>query len=50
VGTEYGVGYYIDGLNNNDNWVEGPVTKSIWTACRRSRPRSWITPRNTLAT
>jgi hypothetical protein len=25
-GTEYGVGYYIDGLNNNDNWVEGPVT------------------------
>ena len=24
-GTEYGVGYYIDGLNNNDNWVEGPV-------------------------
>ena len=20
-GTEYGVGYYIDGLNNNDNWV-----------------------------
>ena len=23
-GTEYGVGYYIDGLNNNDNWVEGP--------------------------
>lgn len=25
-GTEYGVGYYIDGLNNNDNWVEGPIT------------------------
>src|SRR5512133_2426832 len=25
-GTENGVGYYIDGLNNNDNWVEGPVT------------------------
>jgi hypothetical protein len=25
-GTEYGVGYYIDGLNNNDNWVEGPMT------------------------
>ena len=25
-GTEYGGGYYIDGLNNNDNWVEGPVT------------------------
>src|SRR5258708_7076857 len=25
-GTEYGVGYYIDGLNNNDNWVEGAVT------------------------
>ena len=24
-GTEYGVGYYVDGLNNNDNWVEGPV-------------------------
>jgi hypothetical protein len=24
-GTEYGVGYYIDGLDNNDNWVEGPV-------------------------
>ena len=24
-GTEYGVGYYIDGLNNNDNWMEGPV-------------------------
>ena len=24
-GTEYGVGYYIDGLNNNDNWVEGPL-------------------------
>jgi hypothetical protein len=24
-GTEYGVGYYIDGLNNNDNWVEGPM-------------------------
>lgn len=25
-GTEYGVGYYIDGLNSNDNWVEGPTT------------------------
>src|SRR2546426_625127 len=25
-GTEYGVGYYIDGLDNNDNWVEGPIT------------------------
>src|SRR5262249_45746442 len=25
-GTEYGVGYYLDGLNNNDNWVGGPVT------------------------
>ena len=25
-GTEYGVGYYIDGLDNNDNWTEGPVT------------------------
>jgi hypothetical protein len=24
-GTEYGVGYYVDGLNNNDNWVEGPL-------------------------
>ena len=24
-GTEYGVGYYVDGLNNNDNWMEGPV-------------------------
>lgn len=24
-GTEYGVGYYVDGLNNNDNWVEGPM-------------------------
>jgi hypothetical protein len=24
-GTNYGVGYYIDGLNNNDNWVEGPL-------------------------
>lgn len=24
-GTEYSVGYYIDGLDNNDNWVEGPV-------------------------
>ncbi len=24
-GTEYGVGYYIDGLDNNDNWVEGPI-------------------------
>ncbi len=25
-GTEYGVGYYIDGINSNDNWVEGPTT------------------------
>jgi hypothetical protein len=24
-GTDYGVGYYIDGLDNNDNWVEGPM-------------------------
>ena len=24
-GTEYGVGYYVDGLDNNDNWVEGPL-------------------------
>jgi hypothetical protein len=24
-GTDYGVGYYVDGLNNNDNWVEGPL-------------------------
>jgi hypothetical protein len=24
-GTDYGVGYYVDGLDNNDNWVEGPV-------------------------
>ncbi|MGE5647667.1 MAG: carboxypeptidase regulatory-like domain-containing protein [Acidobacteriota bacterium] len=25
-GTEYGVGYYVDGVNNSDNWVEGPTT------------------------
>ena len=25
-GTEYGVGYYIDGLNNNDNWLEGSIS------------------------
>jgi len=25
-GTEYGVGYYIDGLNNNDNWTEGSIS------------------------
>jgi hypothetical protein len=24
-GTDYGVGYYVDGLDNNDNWVEGPI-------------------------
>ena len=24
-GTDYGVGYYVDGLDNNDNWVEGPL-------------------------
>ena len=24
-GTEHGVGYYVDGLNHNDNWMEGPV-------------------------
>jgi hypothetical protein len=22
-GSEYGVGYYVDGLNNNDNWTDG---------------------------
>jgi hypothetical protein len=25
-GTEYGVGYYVDGFNINDNWVSGPTT------------------------
>lgn len=25
-GSENSVGYYIDGVNNNDNWVAGPVT------------------------
>src|ERR1700728_323745 len=24
-GTDYGVGYYVDGIDNNDNWVEGPL-------------------------
>lgn len=25
-GTEYSVGYYVDGVNLNDSWVEGPTT------------------------
>lgn len=25
-GSEYSVGYYVDGFMNNDNWVLGPIT------------------------